>query len=437
MTVYEILDKKRRALALAAEEISFVTKAYTKGELPDYQMAAFLMAVAINGMDDAETAALTKCMAYSGEVADLSPIKGIKVDKHSSGGVGDKTSPVVGAIAAACGVPVAKMSGRSLGFTGGTLDKLESIPGYRTALSREEFFAAVNAVGVSIVGQTGNLAPADKKIYALRDVTATVESIPLIAASIMSKKIAGGADAILLDVKVGSGAFMKDAERARALARQMVAIGESFGRKTAAMLTQMNQPLGRNIGTALEVAEMVGVLKNEVQGDLTELCILLAGAMLALAGKGTADECQKMAKDALLSGAAFAKFRAMVGAQGGDVRVADDPKLLPQAKYCAEVKAERAGYVGAFVTDKIGLAAVALGAGRETKQSEIDYAAGIRLAVKQGERVDGGDVLAWLYSSDEARLRRGLSTITDTILIQEEKPARLPLVLGQIQEGET
>ncbi|MDL2237004.1 thymidine phosphorylase [Christensenellaceae bacterium OttesenSCG-928-K19] len=434
MLVYEILDKKRKAQVLTDEEISFMVDSYTKGEVPDYQMAAFLMAVAMGGMDDAETAALTKCMVKSGEMADLSSIRGVKVDKHSSGGVGDKTSPVVGAIVAACGVPVAKMSGRALGFSGGTLDKLESIPGYTTTIGKERFFEIVNSVGVSIIGQTGNLAPADKKIYALRDVTATVESIPLIASSIMSKKIAGGADAVLLDVKVGNGAFMKDEKSAADLARCMVAIGKSFGKETVALLTQMNQPLGWNVGTALEIAEMIGILKNEVHGDVRELCLLLAANMLYLAGKGSMEECDAMAGQALADGKAFEKFRAMVQAQGGDVSVVDEPSLFPQAKYIEPCRARQAGYIQSFQTDQVGMAALVLGAGRETKDASIDHAAGIRLCVKQGDHVEEGSVLAYLHTSDEGRLARGQALMKDAISIGADKPEPLLLVYKRIPD---
>lgn len=432
MRMYDILDKKRRGMELSADEIEYAVKGYTNGTIPDYQMSALLMAIAINGMSDEETYALTKSMVETGDIADLSKIRGIKVDKHSTGGVGDKTSPVIGAIVAACGVPVAKMSGRALGHTGGTIDKLESIPGYCTELPRERFFEIVNTVGVSIIGQTGNLAPADKKIYQLRDVTATVQSIPLIASSIMSKKIAGSADRILLDVKVGSGAFMKDLDSATALAEKMALIGKSFGKKTIALITQMDNPLGYYIGTSLEVIEMIQVLKESKPEDLTELCLTLAANMLYLAEKGTMEQCEKMARDALISGRALKKFKEMIEAHGGDGRVADDISLLPLAKYIEPVYAEREGYIQQFDSERCGVASSVLGSGRATKDSEIDYSAGIRLCVKAGDYVKKGDVLAYMHTSRQDTLTQAIELLKSGINIADHAPVGVPLIYKRI-----
>jgi len=432
MRMYDMLDKKRRGLELTAEEIEYAVKGYTEGTIPDYQMAALLMAIAINGMTDRETFDLTKSMVETGETADLSQIRGIKVDKHSTGGVGDKTSPIIGAIVAACGVPVAKMSGRALGHTGGTIDKLESIPGYRTDIPKERFFEIVNTVGVSIIGQTGNLAPADKRIYQLRDVTATVQSIPLIASSIMSKKIAGSADRILLDVKVGSGAFMKDLDSAYALAEKMVLIGKRFGKKTIALITQMDNPLGYNIGTSLEVIEMIRVLKESKPDDLTELCLALASNMLYLADKGTLEQCEEMARNALNSGKALNKFREMIEAHGGDARVVDDVSLFPKARFIEPVYADRNGYIQGFDSEKCGIASVVLGSGRETKDSEIDYSAGIILCIRAGDYVRKGDVLAYLHTSREDTLKRAGELLGSGIKIGDSAPVAVPLVYKRI-----
>ncbi|MGI6777010.1 MAG: thymidine phosphorylase [Acetivibrionales bacterium] len=432
MRMYDILNKKRHNIPLMPEEIDYVVKNYTSGTLPDYQMSALLVAIAINGMNDEEIFALTKSMVNSGEIADLSQIRGIKVDKHSSGGVGDKTSPIIGAIVASCGVPVAKMSGRGLGFSGGTVDKLESIPGYSVEISKERFFEIVNTVGVSIIGQTGNLAPADKKIYQLRDVTATVDSIPLIASSIMSKKIAGGADRILLDVKVGNGAFMKELDSAIELAEKMVLIGKHFNKKTIALITQMNNPLGRNIGNSLEVIEMIGVLKDGKPAILKELCCTLAANMLYLAEKGNEEECERMALSALESGSALQKFKDMITAHGGDASVVDDTSRFPKAKFIQPVYAEQDGYIQQFDTEACGNASVVLGAGRENKQSSIDYTAGIRLEVEMGDYVKKGDVLAYLHTSNEETLERAKELIKTGINIRIEKPQTLPLIYKKI-----
>ena len=333
MRMFDVIAKKRDGETLSKEELQFVIDGYVSGQIPDYQMSALLMAIYLRGMTDQETAQLTDIMAHSGDMVDLSAIHGVKVDKHSTGGVGDKTTLVITPIVAACGVKIAKMSGRGLGHTGGTVDKMESVPGTRTSLDRQEFFDQVNRIGISVIGQSGNLAPADKKIYALRDVTATIGCVPLIASSIMSKKLAAGSDCILLDVKTGNGAFMKTLEGSIQLAQAMVAIGTHNGRKVAALITDMDTPLGYNIGNSLEVIESVEVLKGHGPADLTEVCYQLAANMLLLAGKGTLAECRKMAEEAVASGAAYEKLKQMFAAQGGDVSVLDDPDSFAKAKY--------------------------------------------------------------------------------------------------------
>lgn len=421
----DIITRKKRGEALTAEEIRFFVDGFTRGMIPDYQAAAFLMAVYFRGMNEVETAQLTQAMVESGDIVDLSEIPGIKVDKHSTGGVGDKTTLVVGPIVAACGVPVAKMSGRGLGHTGGTIDKLESIPGFRTALPKERFLSTVKSIGLSLIGQTGNLVPADKKIYALRDVTATVDNISLIASSIMSKKIAAGCDAIVLDVKTGSGAFMKTIDEAVALAKAMVSIGEHVGRRTIALITDMDRPLGRAVGNALEVREAVETLKGRGPADLTEVCLHLAANMLYLAGKGGLEECLAMAKKALASGAALEKLRAVIEAQDGDARVADDPSLLGEAPVVHEVKADRAGWVARINTEQCGLAAVLLGAGRQKLEDAVDYQAGIVLDVNLGSRVEAGQVIARLYTSDAAKLGPAEQRLRDALTIGPE-PAKVP-----------
>lgn len=352
MRMYDLIEKKKLGKQLTQDEINWMIAGYTDGSIPDYQMSAFLMAVCFQGMDIQETTAMTLAMAHSGEMADLSAIHGVKVDKHSTGGVGDKTTLIAAPMAAACGIPVAKMSGRGLGFTGGTVDKLESIPGYRTALPREEFFQIVNEIGISLIGQSGELALADKKIYALRDVTATVDSLPLIASSIMSKKIAAGANAILLDVKTGSGAFMKTKEAAIALAQTMVSIGEQAGRKTAALITNMDTPLGDTAGNAIEVVEAIETLQGKGPADLTELCIQLTGNMLYLAGKGELVDCLRHAQQSIADGSAFEIFCRMVERQGGDVSYLHDPaKFLTAPEY--GVVAQQSGYIASMQTEEI------------------------------------------------------------------------------------
>ena len=385
MRMYDLIMKKRNGEALTEQEIQYMIREYVAGEIPDYQMSAFLMAVYFKGMTEEETLAMTQAVAHSGEMVDLSGIEGVKVDKHSTGGVGDKTTMIIAPIVAACGVKVAKMSGRGLGHTGGTVDKLESIPGLHTSLSREDFFNVVNQTGLSVIGQSGNLAPADKKLYALRDVTATVDSIPLIAVSIMSKKLAAGNDCILLDVKTGSGAFMKSIDDSIALAKEMVAIGENAGRKTVALITDMDIPLGHNIGNSLEVIEAVETLKGNGPEDLTEVCVHLASNMLFLAGKGTLEECRSLVREVIANGEALKRLAAMVEAQGGDSSVIFDTDKFEKAAYQHEVLAKKSGYITFMDTESCGIASAMLGAGRETKDSQIDFAAGIILKKNVGD----------------------------------------------------
>lgn len=429
MRMTDCIVKKRNGQELSDEEIRFVVEGYTAGIIPDYQMAALLMAGFLNGFDEAETAQLTQCMARSGEQLDLSSIPGIKVDKHSTGGVGDKTTLIVGPMAAACGVPVAKMSGRGLGHTGGTADKLESIPGYRIGLSTEEFVKQVREIGIALVGQTGNLAPADKRIYALRDVTGTVESIPLIAASIMSKKIAAGADAILLDVKVGSGAFMKTKADAKKLAETMKVIGERAGRKTAAVLTDMEMPLGRTIGNALEAAEAVDVLRGRGEARLTALCIELTAQMLVLADKGELPDCRRLAQQSIADGSAFRKLCEVVCAQGGDVRCIEHPERLARSPICTAYRAKASGFISRIDTQKCGMAACVLGAGRERKEDAIDYGAGIVLHKNYSDAVSSGDVIAQLYTSEEERLKPAQRLLDEAFIIGTEQQAERPILL--------
>ena len=431
MRMYDIIHKKREGGELTTYEIHFFVQGYTQGEIPDYQASALLMAIFFRGMTQRETAALTLEMARSGDMVDLSSIPGVKVDKHSTGGVGDKTTLIAAPMAAACGIPIAKMSGRGLGFTGGTVDKLESIPGYRTALPEEEFFDIVNEVGISLIGQSGELAVADKKIYALRDVTATVDSLPLIASSIMSKKIAAGADAILLDVKAGSGAFMKTEQDALALAQTMVDIGAGAGKRTAALITDMNQPLGRTAGNAIEVAEAVETLHGNGPADLTELCIHLAGNMLWLADKGELSDCLAMAKATLADGSAFQKLRAMVQRQGGDVSYLDHPEKLPCAPAYA-VQAEQDGFVAAMQTEEIGAVAGMLGAGRERKEDKVDPAAGIRFVKKIGEPVQRGETLAFLYTNRPDQVAQASERYRDAVRISSTPPAERRLILARV-----
>ena len=432
MRMFDIIAKKRDGKVLTSEEIEFFVNGYVNGDIPDYQISALLMAIYLNGMNVDETTTLTMLMARSGEVIDLSSIPGIKVDKHSTGGVGDKTTFIISPIVASCGVPVAKMSGRGLGHTGGTIDKMESIPGMKTNIDREEFFDIVRNVGACVIGQSGNIVPADKKLYALRDVTATIESIPLIASSIMSKKLAAGSDAILLDVKTGSGAFMKTTDEAIELAKAMVAIGEKVGRKTIALITDMDRPLGKSIGNALEMKEVCDTLKGKGPKDLTELSLTRATNMLYLAGKGSLDDCYDLAKDALESGKAFEKLKEMVKAQGGDVSVIEDNSKFESSKVARGLAAAQEGYIYSMDTEKCGVASMILGAGREKKEDTIDYSAGVIIHKKIGDYVKRGDLIASLYSSSEEKCISSSRLLGEAIKISSAEPVVKPIVLARV-----
>jgi pyrimidine-nucleoside phosphorylase len=398
----DLIEKKRDGEVLSTEEIQFIVNGYTEGTIPDYQVSAFTMAVFFNGMTESETADLTMAMVKSGDQIDLSPIEGIKVDKHSTGGVGDTTTLVLGPLVAAVGVPVAKMSGRGLGHTGGTIDKLEAVDGFHVEIENQEFIDLVNKNKIAVIGQSGNLTPADKKLYSLRDVTATVNSIPMIASSIMSKKIAAGADAIVLDVKTGAGAFMKTLDDSRDLARAMVQIGNNVGRQTMAIISDMSQPLGFAIGNALEVKEAIDTLKGEGPEDLTELCLVLGSYMVYLAKKANSlEEARQMLENAIKDGSALETFKLFLASQGGDASVVDQPEKLPQAKYIIELEAKEDGYVKEMVADEIGTAAMILGAGRATKESTIDLAVGLMLRKKIGDKVQKGDSLVTIHSNFE------------------------------------
>ena len=426
----ELIEVKRDGGTHTADELQRLVSAFVSGEMPDYQMAAWLMAAFIRGLDSAETAALTEAMAHSGRMVDLSSIPGVKVDKHSTGGVGDTTTLVLAPLVASCGVPVAKMSGRGLGFTGGTLDKLESIPGFTVTLEPDDFLSQVRDVGLAVIGQSPDVDPADKKMYALRDVTATVPSIPLIVGSIISKKVAGGADAIVLDVKVGSGAFMKTEADARALAAELARVGELLGRTVVCILTDMDQPLGRAVGNALEVREAIATLKGEGPADLTELCLVLGAKMLVLGGIAEEErEARDLLLDSIATGRALDTFRAWVRAQGGDERVADDVSLLPISAHTRAVAAEAAGWIAGFDAEGVGRAAMATGAGRARKEDDIDPGAGLELEVKVGQRVEAGDTLATLYASDAALLDEAEVRLRNAVRIGTEAVEPPPLFL--------
>lgn len=402
MRMVDLIEKKRDGRELTEEEISFIINGYTDGTIPDYQISAFTMAVFFQGMTEKERADLTMAMVHSGDVIDLSAIEGIKVDKHSTGGVGDTTTLVLGPLVAAVGVPVAKMSGRGLGHTGGTIDKLEAVKGFHVEIDKEEFIKLVNKNKVAVIGQSGNLTPADKKLYALRDVTATVNSIPLIASSIMSKKIAAGADAICLDVKTGAGAFMKSLDDSRELAEAMVRIGNNVGRKTMAIISDMSQPLGYAIGNALEVKEAIDTLKGQGPKDLSELCLTLGSQMVYLAEKADSIEAaRELLEGAIKSGKALETFKLFLESQGGDATVVDHPERLPQAPFKLELPAKESGYVAEITADSIGTAAMILGAGRATKESEIDLSVGLVLNKKIGDKVEAGESLVTIYSNTE------------------------------------
>ncbi|QNF30746.1 MULTISPECIES: pyrimidine-nucleoside phosphorylase [Metabacillus] len=402
MRMVDLIEKKRDGQELTKEEIHHIIKAYTSGDIPDYQMSAFTMAVYFQGMTDNERAELTMAMVHSGDTIDLSEIQGIKVDKHSTGGVGDTTTLVLGPLVAAVGVPVAKMSGRGLGHTGGTIDKLESVPGFHVEIENKQFIELVNKNKIAVIGQSGNLTPADKKLYGLRDVTATVNSIPLIASSIMSKKIAAGADAIVLDVKTGAGAFMKDLEDSKELAKAMVDIGNLVGRRTMAVISDMSQPLGYAIGNALEVKEAIDTLSGKGPTDLEELCLTLGSYMVLLAEKAkTLDEARSMLVEVMSNGDALKTLKIFLEAQGGDGSVVDHPDTLPQAKFIVELEAEQEGYVSEIIADSVGTAAMLLGAGRATKESQIDLAVGLILNKKIGDFVKKGESLVTIHSNQE------------------------------------
>jgi len=429
MNMYDIIYKKREGGALSQEEIEFFVDGYTNGRIPDYQAASLLMAIFFRKMNREETYSLTRAMKNSGDVVDLSKIEGVKVDKHSTGGVGDKTTLVVGPLAAACGVPIAKMSGRGLGFTGGTVDKMESIPGFRTALEADEFISLVNRVGLSVIGQTAHIAPADKKLYALRDVTATVDNLSLITSSIMSKKLASGSDAIVLDVKCGSGAFMERFEDACELGQLMVEIGKSDGKKTIAVITDMSQPLGLAVGNSLEVIEAIETLKGNGPKDITELSLVLASYMIYAGEKtDTPEEGLQAAREALESGRALEKLGEFIEGQGGDSRVIEDHTLFPQPACSSEIRSEADGYVGAINARSIGLASQHSGAGRATKEDIVDLSAGILLYKKVGDSVQKGDLLATVHGNDRTRTEKGAQEASAAFHIQSDKPKENTLV---------
>lgn len=435
MRTVDLISKKRDGHPLSKEEIEFLIKQYTSDHIPDYQMAAWAMAVYFQGMDKEETQALTRAMMQSGETIDLSHIEGIIVDKHSTGGVGDTTTLVLAPLVAAAGIPVAKMSGRGLGHTGGTLDKLETIPGMRVDLDITEFVEQVNRIGVSIVGQTGNLVPADKKLYALRDVTGTVESLPLIAASIMSKKLAAGADAIVLDVKTGSGAFMKTKEDAFALARIMVEIGEGLGHPTVALITDMNQPLGWAVGNTLEVKEAIRTLQGQGPEDLTELSLTLGAQLLVLAGGATTlQEGRELLTRILNSGAGLEKFSQLIEAQGGNPRIVENLDLLPTAPVILPVHSQEEGYVNVIDCRGIGHIAMILGAGRATITDQIDPAVGLEITKKVGEPVAKGEVVAYIHAPSAELGQAAIQQVLNCYQIAEQPPTKPPLIHGQIPD---
>ena len=428
MRMIDLIEKKRDGNALTKEEIEFFIEGYTNGSIPDYQMSSLLMAIFFQNMTDEERADLTMAMVNSGETIDLSAIEGVKVDKHSTGGVGDTTTLVLGPLVAACGVPVAKMSGRGLGHTGGTIDKLEAIEGFHVELTSEQFVKQVNELKVAVIGQSGNLTPADKKLYALRDVTGTVNSIPLIASSIMSKKIAAGAGAIVLDVKTGDGAFMKTTEDARELAQAMVRIGNNVGRKTMAIISDMSQPLGKAIGNSLEIIEAIDTLKGNGPEDLTELCLTLGSQMVVVGEKAeTLEEAREMLLAVIEDGSALEIFKQFIKWQGGNEKIVDDLSLLPQAAYKIEVPASEDGFITFMEADEIGTAAMLLGAGRATKESEIDLAVGIVLNKKVGDSVSKGDSLATIYSNRED-VKEVMDKLTRFIDIEATKKEAPPLI---------
>ena len=433
MRMYDIILKKRADLPLSDKEIRFVIDGYVKGEIPDYQVSALLMTIVFNGMNARELGTLTLAMAQSGNMVDLSNIDGITVDKHSTGGVGDKTTLIIAPLVAACGGKVAKISGRGLGHTGGTIDKMESIPNLKVSLEQDAFINQVNKIGLAVIGQSEGLAPADKKLYALRDVTGTVDSIPLIASSVMSKKLASGAQAILLDVKVGSGAFMKNIEDARELAKAMVDIGKENGRSVKAILTDMDRPLGHAIGNALEIREVIDTLKGHGPEDLTHECIIMAAHMLVLSHICDYETALSRVQEALDSGAALERLRMMIDAQDGDSRVIDDESLLAIGKFTYDVTAPQDGYITHMNTEQCGIASVMLGAGRTVKDGPIDYSAGILMHKKTGDSVTVGECIATLYASDESLLSNAAKTYLEAITFGETAPIMADTILDIVE----
>ena len=433
MRMYEIIQKKRDGQVLSEAEIQWFIEGYVSGKIPDYQMSALCMAIYFQGMNLEETAALTFAVRDSGERLDFSEIHGLRVDKHSTGGVGDKTSLVVAPIVASLGVKVAKMSGRGLGHTGGTIDKLESISGFQTDIPVEKFKQIVNETGLAIVGQNAELAPADKLLYALRDVTATVDSLPLIVSSIMGKKLAADDDCIVLDVKTGSGSFMKTLEKSRELAEWMVEIGKRAGKRMRALITDMDMPIGCAVGNSLEVIEAAETLQGKGPKDLAELCVLLSAHILNLAEKGTLSECEKMAREAIQNGTAFQKFLQMVEAQGGDTACILNPDLFKKAKYSCSVLAPRSGYITSVDAESYGVASLLLGAGRNTKNDVIDMTAGLKLLKKTGDFVEEGEAIAVLYSGKESGFKAAKEKLLNATQIGEKAPAKTPLVLAVVE----
>ena len=433
MRIYDIIKNKRDGFTLSKEEIEFFIKGYVDGSIHDYQASALCMAIFFQGMDERETADLTLAMAHSGDTVDLSRFGKLTVDKHSTGGVGDKTTLIVAPIVSSLGCVMAKMSGRGLGHTGGTIDKLESIEGFNTALSPDAFFAQVEKNGVAVVGQTGNLTPADKKLYALRDVTATVDNLSLIASSIMSKKLAAGSHTIVLDVKCGSGAFMKTPEDAKELAEAMVKIGNNCGRNTAAVITNMDRPLGKNIGNSLEVIEAIEVLKNNGPEDLKEVCLTLSSEIVSLSKNISIDKARELTEEAIISGKAFEKFKEWISSQGGNREWIENTDLFPKAKYSFEIKAEKEGYISKMDAESIGIASVILGAGRETKEDTIDMSAGIVLNKKTGDKVDKGVTLATLYSCNESTFNSAKEKYLSALDFSEKPVSEKSLVWGIIK----
>lgn len=429
MRMYDLIMKKRKGEELTTEEINFFVDGFTKGEIPDYQASAMLMAIFFNKMNKRETADLTNAMVESGDKIDLSNIKGVKVDKHSTGGVGDKTSICLTPLVASLGIPVAKMSGRGLGHTGGTIDKLETFKGFSVELTEEQFMENVNKINIAIMGQSGNLVPADKKLYALRDVTATVDNMSLIASSIMSKKLASGADAIVLDVKVGDGAFMKTPETAKELAQEMVDIGKHLGRETIGVISDMDQPLGYAIGNSLEVIEAIELLKGNGPKDLLELTLTIGSNMLLCAKMAESEEeARKMLMENIKNGKGLEKLKDFVKAQGGDISQIDDYSKFPQAKYVEKVTSPVDGYITKIHAEAFGLIAMELGAGRATKESEIDLAVGIVLNKKRGEKVNKGDVLAYIHSNNEEKIEKARKSILENIVIEDSYDLNIPLI---------